>query len=114
MRAKLLHDLEKHSQRENLITLLESPEDLELWKVIKNDPHTGFDELQQYKGEHRKELRKWTRSEYFKAVSNEGKVFSQNVVSDLRKEESFIRKKLEALLGKDLSDYEVYDEVHAI
>lgn len=114
MRAKLLHDLEKHSQRENLITLLESPEDLELWKVIKNDPHAGFDELQQYKGEHRKELRKWTRSEYFKAVSNEGKVFSQNVVSDLRKEESFIRKKLEALLGKDLSDYEIYDEVQLL
>jgi len=111
LRAKLLYDLEKHSQRKNLITLLESPEDLEIWKVIKNDPHAGFDELQQYKGEHRKELRKWTRSEYFKAVSNEGKVFGQNVVSDLRKEESFIRKKLEALLGKDLSDYEVYDEV---
>lgn len=111
MRAKLLHDLEKHSQRENLITLLESPEDLELWKVIKNDPHAGFDELQQYKGEHRKELRKWTRSEYFKAVSNAGEEFGQSVVSDLRKEESTIRKKLEELLGKDLSDYEVYDEV---
>ncbi len=114
LRAKLLYDLEKHSQRKNLITLLESPEDLEIWKVIKNDPHAGFDELQQYKGEHRKELRKWTRSEYFKAVSNEGKVFSQNVVSDLQKEESFIRKKLEALLGKDFSDYEVYDEVQLL
>lgn len=41
-------------------------------------------------------------------------MFSQNVVSDLRKEESFIRKKLEALLGKDLSDYEVYDEVQLL
>ena len=111
MRAKLLRDLEKHSQRENLITLLESSEDLEIWKVIKNDPHAGFDELQQYKGEHRKELRKWTRSEYFKAVSNAGKEFGQSVVSDLRKEKSTIRKKLEELLGKDLSDYEVYDEV---
>ena len=111
LRALLLRDLETHSKRESLKKLLVTPNDIKIWAEIKAEPQEAFKKFKTYQGSNKADALRWVRSEYAKKVFNNGQQFGRKILNDLKDKMGSVRKKLGELLHKDLSDYEVYDEV---
>ena len=111
LRALLLRDLETHSKRESLKKLLVTPNDIKIWAEIKAEPQEAFEKFKTYQGSNKADALHWVRSEYAKKNFNDGQAFGRKILNDLKDKMGSVRKKLGELLHKDLSDYEVYDEV---
>ncbi|MBC6111319.1 hypothetical protein ACFOG5_08925 [Pedobacter fastidiosus] len=107
--AKLETDLASASNGAEIRSLLGNAEDIDIWKILKDDPGYAFDLGEEGLGN----WAKWGKSNFFKTVTKTGRELSKNIVISIQSKGKIFNL-IADKLGMDvveLSRYKVFEEV---
>lgn len=112
--AQLLEEFKNSSRGAYLRDILkENPGDLDVYKAIKDNPSLAFEYSANDFGGLPKEAqwRKWGGAEYFKQITQEGRLFNTNVINEWNKTGRGIFGQIAKQQGVNINDYHIFTEV---
>ncbi|WP_172916036.1 hypothetical protein [Capnocytophaga canimorsus] len=103
--AKLEKDFLSKSNGNELKKLITSVDDLDKWKLLKDDPHYAFELVQENPN-----WEKWAKSNFFKEVTKKGKEFEKLCLNELKNKSSQVYKSLKSRIS-DLDERTILTNV---
>ncbi|MFJ1412530.1 hypothetical protein, partial [Capnocytophaga canimorsus] len=103
--AKLEKDFLSKSNGNELKKLITSVDDLDKWKLLKDDPHYAFELAQENPN-----WEKWAKSNFFKEVTKKGKEFEKLCLNELKNKSSQVYKSLKSRIS-DLDERTILTNV---
>ncbi|CEN33819.1 conserved hypothetical protein [Capnocytophaga canimorsus] len=103
--AKLEKDFLSKSNGNELKKLITTADDLDKWKLLKDDPHYAFELAQENPN-----WEKWAKSNFFKEVTKKGKEFEKLCLNELKNKSSQVYKSLKSRIS-DLDERTILTNV---